>query len=288
MKNKLLPICFLVLSSPFIFSQKPAGLEGKRFSIEAGVGLGFFSKYIYTNNMSDEMKEEGVLEQAIPTHRFNYSIGYVLTNKIQVQALFSHAKYKYGSLNEEIDELEARNYENRYHYHYHSFEDITMKGYGFKFSYYLHKFIAPVGGSIGFSFKRNFINVKNNTYTNFSNYEDDWSGYDYWIKTEGTGEFNIKVNVLSFHYENMSFLSSKAPIYFKYGIKMSLPFGAKGYRDGVEFDIKNRKGKEQGYYDEDEDYSDPSSDYSGSYRRFKKYSNAHDIFEFNLGLGIII
>ena len=193
----------LCLSIPFFGQKKVVGFEGRRITIEAGAGFSYFPTYYYTNNSSDEIKKDGIISFIKPSYRINYRLGYVLTNKIHVQALYSQSKMKYGSLTEEIDEIENSNGYGVIHYH--SFEDISIKGVGIKFSYNLHDFIAPVGGSLGLSFMKNYIRVKNHSFTDFSYVENDRNGYDYFKKTISNGEYNMTVNMLSFHYDNMFF-----------------------------------------------------------------------------------
>lgn len=264
MKRLLIITAIVSLGSNFFSQKKTVGLEGKRFNLEAGIGISLFPSFIFFNN---DYYSRTKLTDLVST-RYNFELGYAVTNKIKASFHYSHANINFDSVDSyrNYDQDELSNITP--FFVFNSFKNTKVNSYGIKVNYYLHDFIAPVGGSIGLSYKRTFIYTKNHVFTSINLIEDNW-GYETLVIKTDSSELKMSYTTLGFHYENMFFISNKIPLYFKYGISTALRVGRKGTRGESEID----------FIELDDDLN--------IYKQFLGRSYRHDIFEFNFGLGII-
>ncbi|MDB4088102.1 hypothetical protein N9544_00610 [Flavobacteriales bacterium] len=271
MMNKISILTLLIVLNLSLFSQKKAvGLEGKRFNLEGGVGISMFPGYIYFDDNyinSDNLKLGDIFSL-----KYNFELGYSITNKFKASFSYTQRTINIDSIDTYDDDYY---YINNYveFYAHNGFLDTKVKGYGVKINYYLHDFIAPVGGSIGLSFKKTFVTTKDHVFTSINVAEDEW-GYEYLSVITDTSELKMNYTTIGFHYENMFFVSSKIPLYFKYGISTSLRIGKNATKGGEELSLSKLT----------DNYGDGLVNI---HRRFLAGIYRHDIFEFNFGLGII-
>ena len=202
-KNTILLLSLLLISTNYLQAQvKTSGLEGKRFSIEANVGISMVpSVFIF---FGSSIQEKFSYESDLFSIKYNFELGYTLTNKIKASFLYSKSNFSINEVNIEV-------YENDNYFKQYNFNDVQFKSLGIKGSYYVRDFIAPVGGSIGLSLKRSSVNITDHIFSISKDILD-------------TADTKISYFTVGIHFDNMVFLSSKVPMYLKYGISSAIGF----------------------------------------------------------------
>ena len=201
-------IIYLIIISVFIsnvsFTQE-LGLEGKRFSIETDVSTAIFVS----------ISNDGYVFPALRTNLF---LNYTISRKNSIGLILSNSWYGNNSKFRFYNSYNNPNNDNR----------ITHTGIGFKYSFFSKDFISPVGSSFSLYFKYN--TTKNNYYD--PNYSSSV------VPIPSYSEFKISNLVLGVSFEKRSFLTSKVPLYFKYGFGFGYPVINKFELDGKEIEVE--------------------------------------------------
>jgi hypothetical protein len=257
MKNLIIVIAVVLLSSVQVFSQK--GLA-KKSTIDFSVDMKPGSRYALTR--SDNVEGE-FPDRMIPLLSLRAEYKIAVSERLAIGLIYDNGKADFGSY-----KFETR--EDYYDYNTGDYIDIDEvyafnspainTSYGVSLNLYTKGFVAPVGNSISFYYKRNFSKVEEVNYSYIKETNN--------IVTADieNSSLVLKANALGVSFNGMVFLSDKAPFYINYGLGMGFLFGSKVEFDGKEIDKNNQ-------YDEKK------------FRNFRNVMLYNEVLNFRVGIG---
>jgi hypothetical protein len=253
MKNILILITIILSSSVQLLSQK--GIT-KKSAIDFSIDFKPASRYALTR--SDNIEGE-FSDRIIPLLSLHVEYKYAISNKLAVGLIYENGKADFGSYQTE-NQIVDYNFGSLYIQEVYSFKSPAINtNYGVSLNVFTKGFVAPVGNSFSFYYKRNFAKVEEVTreyYYDNNNITTDLESANLILKT----------NTLGMSFNGMVFLSDKQPFYINYGLGIGFTFGTK-------IDFNDKEIKQADYYED------------AGFRNLRNVLLYNEILNFKVGVG---
>lgn len=222
MKNIL-----ILITLTFTFSAQLKGQKGiaKKSTIDFSLDFKPVARFSMTTN---DYVEGEFPDRIIPLVGLHAEYKFAVSSRLSLGLMYENCKADFGRYKYE----EQNNDNSVYRNDVYSFNSPSVNtSYGISLNIYTKGFVAPVGNSFSFYYKRNLSKVKN-------------VKYDYTIErnnviTAGTENSTLllKAHTIGMSFNGMVFLSDEQPFYINYGLGFGILFGG-----NLEFNNKEIKG----------------------------------------------
>jgi hypothetical protein len=203
---------------------------------------------------------------AIESHftNFQFDYKYAIGRKYSLGVIYNYELFKMRNQNYII--VSRGDYEDNYDFKSKAFNSNL----GLSFNLYFKGWIAPIGNSISFYYKRNNSIMTGILYHN----QIDKTTRNVIEENEDFKRIEINTNVLGVSFNGMKFLSNKMPMYISYSIGGGLTIGTNLKLDGEKYEFP--------FFEDDYSRFDETMD------AYKKNILYGEWFSFNVGLGFYL